>query len=322
MKDAASRGLVVPGDATQEFTDEELGDRQHFSARDQSHDTVPCEMADVMALLPPLPRPDYEVQLPERFRGCALVLGLTIIFVSATTTLVQVSALSPTFTWTCCTLIWSEALVALICLLKIQFGDAGELKRSKETCLPVPAEVRGAILAGQTHTLLTNIDGEDGRTYCVRCFLWRPASSRNFSNHNHIHHCRTCQRCVAKFDHHCGVLGRCIAGSCMSGNMGCFRALIFTGQLGLWTFVVSCSIAIIIRWGWSAWGIGLGATIGLFCCVGPCTYLINWSFTVHFRNCHHTQTSSSRIDLPASRGRADVLSPDALRAETPVLVER
>lgn len=236
----------------------------------------PVNLADdPLVQLPPLPTPDYARQYVERARGCALVLSLILIFVSATTSILQAAQLNATFTWSCCGLIWAEAVVALVCLAGIQLGDPGELKRTRETCLPIPDEVQRTINGPEPERQLTllqgNLDGEDGRVYCVRCFLWRPA---HFWNHR-VHHCRTCQRCVGDFDHHCGVLGRCIAGKGCSGNMKFFIGLLLCGHAGFWTFAASCSAALVWRWGWDAFGIAFGAAFVLFVCIlGPCLFIV------------------------------------------------
>lgn len=223
---------------------------------------------DPLARLPPLPTPEYETQYVERARGITLVLSLITVFVVSTTVILQQAALEPELTWSCSVLIWAEALLALICLAGIQFGDPGTVKRSESTCLPIPDEV-DQVISGGAPRLLGNLDGVDGRVYCVRCHLWRP----NHIKTTAVHHCRVCQRCVVHFDHHCGVLGRCIAGKGLAGNMKYFIGLICLGHVGFLTFAVSCGIAVLRRWGLEAFGIAIGAAfVALGCGLGLCNY--------------------------------------------------
>ena len=220
--------------------------------------------AQLLAKLPPLPTPDYRTQYLERARGTGLVLSLIAVFVAATTSILQTAQVNEAFTWAGCSVIWAEAIVALICLAGIQLGDPGEVKRTDSTCLPIPTEVKRYLSGERADRPLGNIDGDDGRVYCVRCFLWRPY---DVVRHK-VHHCRTCQRCVTEFDHHCGVLGRCIAGNQwrLRGNMCFFVGLIGCGQLGFWTFAAASSVAVVLRWGWPAFGIAVATSIGVFAC--------------------------------------------------------
>ena len=152
------------------------------------NDSTNVTIADPLENLPPLPTPDYATQNLERVRGTTLVLSLITIFVACTTALVQgqfltepvlclhdlthafplarffltVAALESWYTWLCCGLIWSEALLAFVCLCEVQLGDPGEIKRTKNTCLPVPEEI-ARVLRGEAPPLLGNLDGVDGR---------------------------------------------------------------------------------------------------------------------------------------------------------------
>eukprot|EP00756_Hemistasia_phaeocysticola_P005198 Hpha_TRINITY_DN13216_c0_g1::TRINITY_DN13216_c0_g1_i1::g.154790::m.154790 len=109
--------------------------------------------------------------------------------------------------------------IALLCLLYLLLGNAGEVRRSRRTCFPVPPEVQEKLKKGESLDGMANIsEPGSGKTYCVRCLVWRPGRSQK------PHHCSICQRCVTGFDHHCGVFGRCIA----KGNMWAFCLIIFT----------------------------------------------------------------------------------------------
>lgn len=185
--------------------------------------------ADVFAL-PPMPEPDYKSMRSEACCGNCLVLGLIVFFVAP----VHMSFTADTFMYVL--LIYAEAIVAIVCLLGLMWGDPGTIKRTPETCFPLPAAVAEKLRAGNRNLLGAGTHGnihERGRTFCVRCLVWRPNDT--------VHHCRTCQRCVADFDHHCGVFGRCIAGEGCAGNMGYFKILIlmFFAGFGTWASFMS-----------------------------------------------------------------------------------
>jgi hypothetical protein len=54
-------------------------------------------------------------------------------------------------------------------------------------------------------------------------------AERGPGNRSGIHHCRTCDHCVAEFDHHCGIVGVCIG----RGNRLYFLALLTVGASGI-----------------------------------------------------------------------------------------
>lgn len=106
-----------------------------------------------------------------------------------------------------------SAILAVLALAFILVGPTGEIRRSPQSCYPVPDRARDIVWGRTTEEVHSNICGLDGQTYCTRCFVWRPSGS---------HHCRVCQRCVSGFDHHCSFFGRCITAR----NMICFQLII------------------------------------------------------------------------------------------------
>eukprot|EP00927_Polykrikos_kofoidii_P066465 TRINITY_DN62065_c0_g1_i1.p1 TRINITY_DN62065_c0_g1~~TRINITY_DN62065_c0_g1_i1.p1 ORF type:complete len:238 (-),score=17.37 TRINITY_DN62065_c0_g1_i1:108-821(-) len=128
-------------------------------------------------------------------------------------------------------LVVAEAVIAFLCVAYLLFGRAGEIRRSRETCYPLPAEVEQRLLANEDLRGLRNIDGPAGSktlgTFCTRCLVWRPPKTSCQDSH----HCSVCARCVTGFDHHCGVFGRCIVAK----NMPCFVLLTAMAVAGFGT---------------------------------------------------------------------------------------
>jgi hypothetical protein len=106
--------------------------------------------------------------------------------------------------------------------------------------------VRELLLAGLPISRdCKNVEHPSRGSYCVRCLLWRGRDEK-------AHHCSTCQRCVRDFDHHCPVLGRCIAGEGIAGNMGWFKLIIVLNALGGVTALACVILTLQNIYGWGA----------------------------------------------------------------------
>ncbi|CAK9059218.1 Probable serine/threonine-protein kinase pats1 (Protein associated with the transduction of signal 1), partial [Durusdinium trenchii] len=139
-----------------------------------------------VASLPPLPPRDPSF-CSESATGLAIVAAVIVSLVGS----VHLS-LGPPSSWQmplwCASadlVIRGLALLGSVCTLLILFGRFGEVKRSKKTCYPIPAQVvhqlRCAPEAARPQLPARNIAGPPGHTlgsYCIRCFLWRSTSGR------------------------------------------------------------------------------------------------------------------------------------------------
>ena len=201
--------------------------------------------------LPPLPTPDYALKNIESRRGVFTVLWIIAWCVGLTHGVgLTVGKIEGNAWWAVFSLLYGLTTIALVCLVGVLCTDPGTIKRSEQTCFPLPAPVEQRLREGRdAWDGLTNVT-EGDRTYCVRCLVWRPLPDARKTSARGLfgpalrhcakaqpHHCRTCQRCVVHFDHHCGVFGRCIAGDALSGNMPYFMTIIVAGYLGAFVTV-------------------------------------------------------------------------------------
>eukprot|EP00927_Polykrikos_kofoidii_P012862 TRINITY_DN15585_c0_g1_i2.p1 TRINITY_DN15585_c0_g1~~TRINITY_DN15585_c0_g1_i2.p1 ORF type:complete len:268 (-),score=28.04 TRINITY_DN15585_c0_g1_i2:17-787(-) len=189
--------------------------------------------------LPPMPSPHQWEMLKESALGSVLVLFIIAVCIGLC------EAAAPETDGTVgvvrqisVVLIYLEATAAVACLLGLFFGNPGVIKRTEDTCFPIPEDVVARLRQGSRLEGFANIEDPVRQvSFCVRCLVWRP---------QHAHHCATCQRCVQYFDHHCGVFGRCIAGQGFNhGNMKYFKTIIGLGCLAPFTclavFIASMS---------------------------------------------------------------------------------
>lgn len=200
-------------------------------------------------------------------------------------------------------LIYSQIGLAVICLLGLLLVDPGVLKRTQMSCFPIPPQTQewlAAVAAVGTPTEAkddaptlpssnspsprSNVQNQpfslapppppelyissgsatatndDGRIYCARCLIWRQPNI-------HYFHCMTCQRCVAYFDHHCTVFGRCIGGNkshlgqfLCRGNYRFFVGILAMGILGYLTTATVLLYAFSLRFG-AKWAVPIGLVI-------------------------------------------------------------
>lgn len=214
---------------------------RHSEAATPSLTLVPCDNAVGLDLLPPLPEPDQRAQQEEASLGFTIVLVVVCLLVGITSAVAFFAKEMPLLArWALPALIWSEAFAAFACFKGILHGDPGVIPRSPQHSLPFPPTVEKRVQEGTSFQGLPNFRAADGRSYCVRCFVWRP---------DNAHHCSTCGRCVVDFDHHCGVFGRCIAGSGLHGNMKYFTGLLVFGCCGGLTCATCATWGACLAWG-------------------------------------------------------------------------
>ena len=237
-----------------------------------------------LSTLPPLPTPD-ERQRTEATFGCALVIGLCTCFAGITNgiALGPLASLPPGAWWAAVVLINLEVVLALIALAGLMFGDPGVIKRGAHTCAPFPPAVAASLRGGQALPMSNVIDGD--RSYCMRCLVWRSKRQGRLGMLA-PHHCSTCQRCVKDFDHHCGVFGRCIAGSGLQGNYKYFCALPILGNGGAFTCVAFTAWGVGAKWG-AVYALPVIAGVPFMACgtVTPCWWLAVLVGKLRGKNC-------------------------------------
>eukprot|EP00747_Dinoflagellata_sp_TGD_P219096 gnl/TRDRNA2_/TRDRNA2_91266_c0_seq1.p1 gnl/TRDRNA2_/TRDRNA2_91266_c0~~gnl/TRDRNA2_/TRDRNA2_91266_c0_seq1.p1 ORF type:complete len:259 (+),score=37.95 gnl/TRDRNA2_/TRDRNA2_91266_c0_seq1:25-801(+) len=185
--------------------------------------------------LPPAPERDPWAQFEVSCQGVACVLAaivgeLYLLHQLSQTALEQL----PFERRALMMLNGSLAIIAVVCVACIPWVDPGVIRRSPETCFPLPDAVSEKLLKGNM-VMANVVDGN--MSFCVRCFVWRPHGS---------HHCNECKTCVRDFDHHCDVFGRCIAGDgWFRGNLGIFRVLMSCLLVSVIEFLILLPVGMI-----------------------------------------------------------------------------
>lgn len=215
------------------------------------HPETTKEYEELLAKLPPMRAPDLCSRRFQGFTGCSILSAASAVCIA----LIRIGAAKFPDDWdplasAFCHLASAEALLALACYVGVIFVDCPVLERSPENCSPIPWTVVSVLIKGEPLGSLRKNLVVEGRTYCVRCFVWRGAPSERIEQDSNlvlptrsrIHHCLTCRRCVKHFDHHCGILGRCIAGTGVQGNLVWYKLLLGMGYVGIFTALVSLTL--------------------------------------------------------------------------------
>ncbi|XP_056318107.1 zf-DHHC domain-containing protein [Danio aesculapii] len=115
-------------------------------------------------------------------------------------------------------------LLLLACHSKAVFSDPG--------MVPLPeTAIDFSDLRSQSNRL--NDRGCEGWTVCSRCETYRPPRA---------HHCRVCQRCIRRMDHHCPWINNCVGEL----NQKYFiQFLFYTGMASLYSMAL-----VVSAWVW------------------------------------------------------------------------
>ncbi|XP_062866740.1 zf-DHHC domain-containing protein [Trichomycterus rosablanca] len=118
-------------------------------------------------------------------------------------------------------------LMLLACHTKAVFSDPG--------VVPLPEmAIDFSDLRSQSSRM--NDRGCEGWTVCSRCETYRPPRA---------HHCKVCQRCIRRMDHHCPWINNCVGEL----NQKYFiQFLFYTGMASLYSLAL-----VVSAWIWRIW---------------------------------------------------------------------
>jgi len=162
-------------------------------------------------------------RMVQRLGGPAFVLLITVGFSIASHFAAYSKGVIPE---------WVEPLqtalgcTGLVCLALVNITDPGSLLVGSGVG---DAESAESSDDGDDGRLVANTSGSGSR-WCHKCQLWRPPRAS---------HCEFCNRCFARHDHHCALVGTCIARD----NVRYFVAFVVCHSIAFVLGVAACAVA-------------------------------------------------------------------------------
>ncbi|CAB9497400.1 expressed unknown protein [Seminavis robusta] len=134
---------------------------------------------------PPFPTPRYKSQRNETLCGITMITVIAGILVGLTHGVALTIGFDiethPVAWWIIFSLIYGEALVAMLLLAAILLVDPGVVPRTPTTCYPIPPSIAKWLTDGAkkedkpSALYLPSLQKDCQDTYCTRCLVWRKA---------------------------------------------------------------------------------------------------------------------------------------------------
>mmetsp|Transcript_47122 Transcript_47122/g.88119 ORF Transcript_47122/g.88119 Transcript_47122/m.88119 type:complete len:338 (-) Transcript_47122:114-1127(-) len=125
-------------------------------------------------------------------------------------------------------------VLMLICFFRAVFTDPGSVPDTPDWLPQSSRTSLGDGEAQQAQPLCHEVKQKGGqRRFCQKCLKYKP---------DRCHHCRVCNSCILRMDHHCPWIANCVGFR----NHKYFFLLVFYAALSCW-FIVATMISSVIR---------------------------------------------------------------------------
>jgi hypothetical protein len=169
------------------------GDEEAVAQTQQEQQIETCVLITATAIpldeFPPLPTPRYGIQRNEALCGISMVTGIAAVLVSLTQGIALTigfdAKTDPAAWWIIFSLIYGQALLAMLVLAAILLLDPGFVQRNADTCYPLPPTIAKWLAEGAepdkkpAELYFPSLEANSNDTYCTRCLVWRKAGTKS-----------------------------------------------------------------------------------------------------------------------------------------------